>query len=251
MSEGHVTIPDTALRVLVTPSQSSYFAGEPLSVTITITNTRSPQVQVVAPPRSTHKRSAHSVSSARLARPPTSPGLPKSPFSTLLRSAPPKPSAPTRKGLVGTTPPKNGSQSQSISERRVAVRSLSVDIPPHEFPRSLQDDTKMSQIHAARRAGGSSSSRVKRTAQIRRAKLTSRVIPISPFILHAPAFKSPTCSQGLNRRWSSFNPAERFSLFVHAFTRSNRRKHVSHPTHTSISLACPHASPFRFSSRRR
>ncbi|KAI0005356.1 Rgp1-domain-containing protein [Russula compacta] len=157
MSEGHVTVPDTALRVLVTPSQSSYFAGEPLSVTITITNTRSPQAQVIAPPRSTHKRSAHSVSSVRLARPPTSPGLPKSPFSTPLRSAPPKPSAPTRKGLIGTTPPKNGSQSQSISERRVAVKSLSVDIPSHELPSSLQDDAKISLLHATHRAGQSSS----------------------------------------------------------------------------------------------
>ncbi|KAI9460135.1 Rgp1-domain-containing protein [Lactarius psammicola] len=132
---------DTALRVVVTPSQSSYFAGEPLSVTITITNVRSPQAHV-APPRSTHKRSAHSVSSARLARPPTSPGLPKSPLTAPLRHVPIKISAPTRKGLIGTAPPRNGCPDVSCSERRVSARSLSVDIPFHELPNSFPDDTK-------------------------------------------------------------------------------------------------------------
>ncbi|KAH9048818.1 Rgp1-domain-containing protein [Lactarius hengduanensis] len=135
---------DSALRVVVTPSQSSYFAGEPLSVTITITNVRSPQVQV-APPRSTHKRSAHSVSSARLARPPTSPGLPKSPLTAPLRHVPVKVSAPTRKGLIGTAPPRNGCPDVSCSERRVPARSLSVDIPFHELPNSFPDDTKKTQ----------------------------------------------------------------------------------------------------------
>jgi hypothetical protein len=71
--------PDSPIRVVVTPSQSSYFAGEPFSVTITFTNTRTPES---LPPRSqaqshTHKRGAHSISSAPLARPPTSPGTPR------------------------------------------------------------------------------------------------------------------------------------------------------------------------------
>ncbi|EIM92050.1 Rgp1-domain-containing protein [Stereum hirsutum FP-91666 SS1] len=73
---------DTALRVVVSPSQSSYFAGEPLQVTITITNTRSASEPANLPSlsaaRHAHKRSAHSVSSAPLARPPTSP-VPSSP----------------------------------------------------------------------------------------------------------------------------------------------------------------------------
>ncbi|KAI0294813.1 Rgp1-domain-containing protein [Russula brevipes] len=135
-SEEHVA--DTALRIVVTPSQSSYFAGEPLSVTIKITNTRSPQAQVAATPRSTHKRSAHSVSSARLARPPTSPGLPKN-----------------SSNIPPANASGNGPPSQSIAERRVPARSLSVDIPLHELPNFHQDDTKMLLLHAARRAGES------------------------------------------------------------------------------------------------
>ncbi|KAH9177078.1 Rgp1-domain-containing protein [Lactarius sanguifluus] len=144
---------DTALRVVVTPSQSSYFAGEPLSVTITITNVRSPQAQV-APPRSTHKRSAHSVSSARLARPPTSPGLPKSPLTAPLRHVPVKVSAPTRKGLIGTAPPRNGCPDVSCSERRVPARSLSVDIPFHELFNSFPDDTKKTSLLRATNLAG-------------------------------------------------------------------------------------------------
>ncbi|KAE9404371.1 Rgp1-domain-containing protein [Gymnopus androsaceus JB14] len=71
---------DSPIRVVVTPSQSSYFAGETLSVTITFTNTRtrSPEGETdrAGPSRSarTHKRASHSISSAPIARPPTSPG---------------------------------------------------------------------------------------------------------------------------------------------------------------------------------
>jgi hypothetical protein len=142
-----------ALRVVVTPSQSSYFAGEPLSVTITITNVRSPQAQV-APQRSTHKRSAHSVSSARLARPPTSPGLPKSPVTALPRPIPVKSPAPTRKGLIGTTPLRNGYPDVSCPERRVPARSLSVDIPFHELPNSLPNGTKKVSLPGANHLAG-------------------------------------------------------------------------------------------------
>ncbi|TDL22371.1 Rgp1-domain-containing protein [Rickenella mellea] len=86
--------PDSAIRVSVLPSQSSYFAGEPFSVSITFTNTRTPNVTTssssasgagaashvaggVAAVKRTHKRGAHSVSSAPLARPPTSPVTPR------------------------------------------------------------------------------------------------------------------------------------------------------------------------------
>jgi hypothetical protein len=153
MSENRLN--DTALRIVVTPSQSSYFAGESLSVTIAITNTRSLQAQVV-PPRSTHthKRSAHSVSSARLARPPTSPGLPKSPSNAVgPRPYPPKPSAPTRKSLIGITSPGHEPRGESVLARRVAAKSLSVDIPSHELAKTLPDDMKMSPLRAMRRAG--------------------------------------------------------------------------------------------------
>ncbi len=149
---------DTALRVVVTPSQSSYFAGEPLSVTISITNVRSPQAQV-PPPRSTHKRSAHSVSSARLARPPTSPSLPKSPLTALPRQVPVKPPAPTRKGLIGAAPLRNGCADVSCSERRVAARSLSVDVPFHDLPTSFHDDTKKASLPRATHLTGKHLSR--------------------------------------------------------------------------------------------
>jgi RAB6A-GEF complex partner protein 2 len=143
----------TALRIVVTPSQSSYFAGEPLSVTITITNTRSPQSQQVAPPRSTHKRSAHSVSSARLARPPTSPGLPKTPLTAASRQPPPKGSAPTRKHLIGTTTLNNAPPGERSLERPISTRSLSVDIRSQELPSSFSDETKMALFLATHHAG--------------------------------------------------------------------------------------------------
>ncbi|KIN99061.1 hypothetical protein M404DRAFT_823743 [Pisolithus tinctorius Marx 270] len=68
---------DSAIRVQVTPSQASYFAGEPFTVTITFTNTRTPESPRARSSNSsnTHRRGSHSISSAPLARPPTSPGL--------------------------------------------------------------------------------------------------------------------------------------------------------------------------------
>ena len=198
---------DTALRIVVTPSQSSYFAGETLSVTISITNTRSLQAQVV-PPRSTHthKRSAHSVSSARLARPPTSPGLPKSPSNAVWpRPFPPKPSPPTRKGLIGITPPEHEPRGESVLARRIAAKSLSVDIPSHELPKTLPDDMKLSSLRAMRRAGEPSpppfpfvfahfGSLLFRGMSA----VAARVIPAGPHILHTCPPKSPTCSEGIN-----------------------------------------------------
>jgi hypothetical protein len=95
-----------ALQVAVTPSQAAFFAGEPLTVTITITNSRPPpyanghangtssgsgrpfsptssipgsttraRSQSVTSPRHAHKRSSHSVSHVPIAHPPTSPGI--------------------------------------------------------------------------------------------------------------------------------------------------------------------------------
>ena len=152
MSEDYIT--DAALCVVVTPSQSSYFAGKPLSVTITITNTRSPQAPQVVPPHSTHKRSVHSVSSAQLSRPPTSPGLPKNPLNTPSRQTPPKSSAPTHKGLIGTAPPKNGPPSKTILARQFSSKSHSVNIQLHELPNLLQDDMKMLSLQVTCHAGG-------------------------------------------------------------------------------------------------
>ena len=50
MFEDYIMITDAALRVVVTPSHSSYFAGEPPSAAIIIANTRSPQAPQVMPP---------------------------------------------------------------------------------------------------------------------------------------------------------------------------------------------------------
>lgn len=149
---------DTALRVVVSPSQSSYFAGEPLQVTITITNTRSasepaPQPSIpIFPPRHAHKRSAHSVSSAPLARPPTSPGLIRSTSSTAVPSSSKLVSgnglgvnSAQRKGLVGVrdTPADHLHPEIQDVRKRISAKSLSVDILPSQMEDHLkQDDPK-------------------------------------------------------------------------------------------------------------
>ncbi|KAF7785199.1 hypothetical protein Agabi119p4_1364 [Agaricus bisporus var. burnettii] len=81
------------VRVEISPSQSSFFAGEPFSAKITFTNVAAPEPS----PARSHKRGAHSISSAPLARPPTSPGLPPRKSSAFARDA-----IPVRRGLVGS-----------------------------------------------------------------------------------------------------------------------------------------------------
>ncbi len=143
---------DEAIRVVVTPSQASYFAGEPFSVTITITNTRSPESLT---PKSAshsishlHRRGAHSISSVPLARPPTSPGIrtavpfrPKEAFNLEETTR--------RKGLIGRgAPSTNGQDGDSLnvegSSRRppVLTKSLSVSIAPGEIPTEFREDVK-------------------------------------------------------------------------------------------------------------
>ncbi|KAI0935775.1 hypothetical protein AcV5_004100 [Taiwanofungus camphoratus] len=130
---------DDAIRVVATPSQASYFAGEPFSVTITFTNTRSPECN---PPRSashsaatTHKRSAHSISSVPMARPPTSPGTPRAPLPAVpTRHAGPSTVA-TRRGLIGRNSALLDDESGSIdpSRKRLSTKSLSISITtPHD-----------------------------------------------------------------------------------------------------------------------
>ncbi|KAF7376001.1 Rgp1-domain-containing protein [Mycena sanguinolenta] len=135
------------VRVVVTPSQSSYFAGEPFSVTITFTNTRSPDP---GPSRAvshthTHRRNAHSISSAPISRPPTSPGTPRTP-RTAIQTPPPRPSRedarPSRKGLIGRTagsPTEPTSPTGSLPElvelrrKKMLAKSLSVNIAPPDL----------------------------------------------------------------------------------------------------------------------
>ncbi|KAJ7874672.1 Rgp1-domain-containing protein [Mycena olivaceomarginata] len=131
-----------AVRIVVTPSQSSYFAGEPFSVTITFTNTRSPEPGPSRAISHTHRRNAHSISSAPISRPPTSPGTPRTP-RTAVQSPLPRPSRdnsrPTRKGLIGRTtasPPAPPSPTGSLPalvelrRKKMLAKSLSVSIAP-------------------------------------------------------------------------------------------------------------------------
>lgn len=100
------------IEVTIGGCESSYFAGEQVELTVTFTNTNtntrpSSNSTAVTPPRSpaSHRRGTHSISSAPLPRPPTSPGMRQS-FHTHNRpslstsSQPPR----TRRGLIGFTP---------------------------------------------------------------------------------------------------------------------------------------------------
>ena len=132
---------DSPVRVVVTPSQSSYFAGEPFSVTITFTNIRSPEAGPSKPSPLTHKRGAHSVSSAPLARPPTSPGTPRSANTQSLLKAQAHTDLPRRKGLIGKKKqPPLGELPDLIEQRRkrqLAPKALSVSLSPHELENEI------------------------------------------------------------------------------------------------------------------
>lgn len=133
---------DSGVRVVVTPAQSSYFAGEPFSVTITFTNTRSSEAGPSRATSHSHKRGAHSISSAPLARPPTSPGTPR---------ANPVPHPRTnsvddtlsKKGLIGKTRTSLGDIPELIEQRRkrLLAKSLSVSISPLELEDQLGEGT--------------------------------------------------------------------------------------------------------------
>ncbi|KAJ3918996.1 Rgp1-domain-containing protein [Lentinula edodes] len=146
--------PDSPIRAVVTPSQSAYFAGETLSVTITFTNTRTyspegeagPSSRAGAVPRSsrTHKRASHSVSSAPIARPPTSSaGLyrPRTPTTAAVPGSP----APSRqislgpetgtrikrRGLIGKrqgTEGKDKTVPDLVEQRRMKMSSKSLSL---------------------------------------------------------------------------------------------------------------------------
>ncbi|KIJ45183.1 hypothetical protein M422DRAFT_67326 [Sphaerobolus stellatus SS14] len=163
------TDPDPAspIRVLIQPSQSSYFAGEPFTCTITFTNTRLPgpaaahgatNAPFSASPYATsftaptaykpqHKRAAHSVSSAPLSRPPTSPGpgTPKTAqavFPSTHGFQEEEVNEPKRRGLIGKAV-ENGKVEDKKKTRLLGHtgRSLSVDISPQELLRRLEAET--------------------------------------------------------------------------------------------------------------
>ena len=152
---------DEAIRVVVTPSQASFFAGEPFSVTITFTNTRTPEAPPALPRSSsqTHRRGAHSISSVPLSRPPTSPGTPR----TVVPVFPSRTNGESRKssgrkGLIGHgLPSKLADEPPSaevLRKRLLASRSLSVSLSPNALP-SPGDEP--SPISPANRSGSSSS----------------------------------------------------------------------------------------------
>lgn len=160
------TDPQTGIRIAIEPSQSAYFAGEPFTCTITFSNVRAGELTRPRPiggniktlsssavneggydlpptpsrttPTTTttihkHKRSSHSVSSVPLARPPTSPGTPKTAAAssygafTLDTSAAPgeEGAQPQRKGLVGRM---DDDSRQKDQERRRLGRSMSLSV---------------------------------------------------------------------------------------------------------------------------
>ena len=152
---------DSPIRVVVTPSQSSYFAGEPFSVTITFTNTRSPEAGPSKPSPLTHKRGAHSISSAPLARPPTSPGTPRSANTQSLLKTQSQTDVPRRKGLIGKRKPpplplQSGAELPDLIEQRrkrqLAPKALSVSLSPHELENEIGEGIIVSSSRYAQRS---------------------------------------------------------------------------------------------------
>ena len=136
---------DPAIRVHVSPSQASFFAGEQFSVTITFTNIRTPESPKV---KNSHKRGVHSISSAPLARPPTSPGIPR-PTAVTPVSAPVNNARdiPARKRLIGQVPGKLDMSTVLEQKRQCLLeksRSLSIDIPAGELFQKSTDSAEES-----------------------------------------------------------------------------------------------------------
>ncbi|CAK5278779.1 unnamed protein product, partial [Mycena citricolor] len=145
---------DTPIRITVTPSQSSYFAGEAFAVTITYTNTHIADTHTpVLTSRArahtqVHKRNAYSISSAPLARPPTSPGTPRpsahpaTPTTPRGKQLTPLPTSeegdgrPRRRGVIGRTTPEEQRIPGLVEQRRkkMLAKSLSVSISLSERP---------------------------------------------------------------------------------------------------------------------
>lgn len=125
MSE-HDASSSTPVQISIKPCRSAYFAGERLSVIIQVSNTRRSAIPLrqnallsPATGRSQHRRSSHSISSAPISRPPTSPGAqkPASPTTTpLLSTFDPN---VRRTGRIGIR-----HQRRSLSVNTIAVSEL-------------------------------------------------------------------------------------------------------------------------------
>lgn len=130
------TFEDTGIRVAVAPAQSAFFAGETFSVTITFTNTRSTKAaQAKRAGSQAHKRAAHSISLAPLARPPTSPVTPRTsvPISTSARAQDRAKGKHERKGLVGLGGNGFSSRDRIAQLATPKGKSMSVVISPQDL----------------------------------------------------------------------------------------------------------------------
>lgn len=112
---------DSPIRVVVTPSQSSCFAGEMMSISITFTNTNTSQQTPSRVASHSHKRGAHSISAVPLAQPPTSPRSPRTVLPVIFTRELGESDVIERKGLIGRS---NGSSKRM----RTLNRSLSLDM---------------------------------------------------------------------------------------------------------------------------
>lgn len=140
----------SGIRVSVVPSQAAYFAGEHFSFTITFHNPALPDAPS-GPQRSSsfspgHHRAAHSISSAPLAKPPTSPGTPKTAYPSYGRQQDLNGNGAAgdtlRKGLVGQR--HEGPRSAvEPAKQRAASKSLSVSISPQDLLNRLATDPKV------------------------------------------------------------------------------------------------------------
>ncbi|KAG8698972.1 hypothetical protein FRC09_006912 [Ceratobasidium sp. 395] len=185
------------VRVRVDPSASHYHAGETAIFTISFTNTRTTptphtprpsliraasegQMRIYGRTRG-HRRAVSSVSEAKMARPPTSPGLrrpttpaaaPKYIPSSLGSSASSQPSTP-RQGLIGLRAEING------ESRLHPLRSLSVSITSHdafrELVRSRDDDDDVMAVNGS----GTPTTPVGQRPQLPTRSRTSTGIPLS------------------------------------------------------------------------
>lgn len=141
---------ESPIRVVVTPCQSSCFAGESMSVTITFTNTRTAQSGPKNYPYS-HKRSAHSISAVPLARPPTSPRTPRAATPLLPTRSVSEGDAVGRKGLVGRARHGISIQTSDLKKLWVPTRSLSLDISPQEVGELLPSSAEVkTPVHVQR-----------------------------------------------------------------------------------------------------
>ncbi|KAH7104289.1 Rgp1-domain-containing protein [Auriculariales sp. MPI-PUGE-AT-0066] len=175
------------IAISVAPAQAAYFAGEPFSFTITFRNTNDP-AEYAMPNSGSHAgqhtngagssspraaafekghKSSHSISSAPLARPPTSPGTPKLLPSNGTSSPPPASKGdPLRKGLVGHRHEGPRSPAGATKQRGLS-KSLSVNVStPQEILNRLAGDGKGSPI--TQRAGLQSPSSPRVSSPLRR-----------------------------------------------------------------------------------